>query len=231
MIIWRDETGNDNDAAQDDPEASPVWQPEGGIRGLLVQQAYLAVGHGYPHPDAGRLLYPNDPPALAKQAAKEQSSCALTALALWRTVGVDHPALEDPYLDWAGPARIGNAVSLVESIARAHEAWVDCALYRDELGLPEPGDAVLVGHNTDPKFGGPEHVFNVTRVETDGRGIIFHSVEGGLPGIEPRSRLAHAAGTVLRFDKLTGTPGRRARGWVDAERLHLRPWSTPYEGA
>lgn len=84
------------------------------------------------------------------------SGCALTALGLWRTLGVGGSTLWNTY-------RIGKAVANVVSVARGQKAWVDSI---DANSQPfNIGDVVLVAS--------PEHVFTIVS-----QPVVLEFVEG-----------------------------------------------------
>lgn len=98
-------------------------------------------------------------PGESRRRAEEMatmSGCALTVAAIWRAIGIEHPALNAPYRD-------GSAVSRLYQIALA--AGAVCSPYLG--GLPKPGDVVMVTS--------PEHVYTVVEAS---EGLVL-GIDGG----------------------------------------------------
>lgn len=182
-------------------------------------------------------LFPHDDPHVPWIASMElhASSCGITREALLVALGIAVPAVMlGPY----GPRTVqpGNRAIEVE-IAWAAQigALVDCTHWVEAMGLPLPGDGVLIGMNG----GGPqwvrndfddEHMDNVVDVQDD----IVTCISGGQPGIaEVQRRLVKVdatSGTELWFahpkfgTSTDGRPvkGRRVRKWTVLTSMPLR---------
>lgn len=210
---------------------SPLAELEGdALRARAVEIFASFVGLSYGDPltrDAYvELLYPHDPPLAARGMAASQSSCALTAMAALRALGVSAPALDEPY-----GKRVGQAVAIVIGTARAAFAWVDATApsVPETRDYPRPGDIVVVGRNGGgPAWGrGPssqfEHVKCVTGYGARGECV---SVDGGQPGVGWSTTYPVAAGRELWLARDArrdpdGRPsaGRRVLGWLDLAKL------------
>jgi hypothetical protein len=95
------------------------------------------------------------------------STCALTALAVWRLVGLTDPEVAGLYY----PDRVGKAVSDVQAVGRRHGAWFPGAPASPLLA----GDVWIItdGLGNDP------HVGLCVEDEASSNGVTVKTVEGG----------------------------------------------------
>jgi hypothetical protein len=144
-------------------------------------------------------------PGETRRRAEEMSrmsGCALTVAAVWRAIGIDHPALNAPYRDQ-------TAVSRLYQIALAANAV--CSPYLG--GLPKPGDVVLVQY--------PEHVY-----------VVVEASEGLVLGIDGGQRDDHHFECVQAKEHVWTNLSERSRfpggllgmtrainGWWDIESI------------
>ena len=146
------------------------------------------------------------------------SGGALVAAGVLRAAGVNAPHLAPPY-------RTGTAISRLDAMGVAADAWVRPVPGR--ITLPRPGDVVLVSP--------PEHVFVVIEAAKD-RGderAVIMALDGGLVARDgPRDRegyqVARVRGHEWQFGqdraRLPGGPWSRPRrvvGWLDLDALLL----------
>ena len=180
----------------------------------------------------------------AYQAASFQSSCGITTEAIWRAAGVDDARLYLWYPDRAQKGGTYYAVSLEKDIAETHGAWRSGIPWVEGTPLPMPGDAPIIGLMSDPSFtrgGGFAGEHELTIVST--LGGYYHSVDGGQPHIDLRTRCLVEVWTAERsgartgelwmgqVDRKTGEcalghdgrplSGRRVVGFTDASLLPL----------
>lgn len=171
----------------------------------------------------------------ARKMANAQSGCGLAWERWARCMQVSWPHL---YM-WYGD-RLGTALSANVSEAKKCGAWVDADRAASTLpGLPQPGDAVLIGGPEPYSRGGiiAEHLLLVRQID----GALLHSIDGGQPGIQERTRvLITTPQDELWLANLPtgggqaplgpdGRPlvGRRVRGWIDHTRLPYLVGPTP----
>lgn len=174
------------------------------IRSTVSEVASRLVGLGAAQERQAYLdlVAVGEDPARAAEMAKN-SGCGLTIRGIWRLCGVDDPRLKAPY-------RPGAVISDLFAIARAVQAVV----YPKQDELPDVGDVVLVGSNTDKTAGGVEHVFTVVDHTDD----TVTSVDGGqvdAQGHQIIKRLTRPA----KWDRKLWIGSRRVACWVDVTRL------------
>lgn len=176
------------------------------------------------------LLYPHDTEKNAKDFAASQLSCALFGGAVLRLAGADERELDIPYAN-----QLGEAVTIIERIARRHGAWRDSGA----SGSPQPGDVAIIGYNRLASWsrGGSPKEFHVLVVTgTNGSGL--WSVDGGQPGIREVERFIVRPGPrelwlgdPSKGIAADGRPakGRRVYGWLDlgAFPLPREAWLPP----
>lgn len=171
--------------------------------------------------------------------AAAQSSCGITTEVLWERAGVDAPWLRT----WYG-TRVNTgkyAVMMEYEFAKEVGAWVSALPWVPGTPLPDTGDAVIIGDNTDAFRRGSgtkvQHEFT-TLCYLDGPagpGSWCCSLDGGQPGIAYRTRQLIEVGNELwagAVDPTSGIAplgydgrplnGRRCIGYVDAKRLPYR---------
>jgi len=175
--------------------------------------------------------------------AAVQSTCGVTTEAIWRYARVDQPKIYEFY---GHASRLGSAVGLEMTTAKAAGCWIDGIPWVEGSKLPEPGDAMICGcsscgdswargsHNT-------EHEFTVT----SWLGGLMHSVDGGQPGVAIRSRglvecwtgtnadgkrtgelwvgVVSPDGTVAMSSDGRPAQGRRCLGYTDVAGLPFLP--------
>jgi hypothetical protein len=159
----------------------------------------------------------------AQQMSKSQSGCGLVAEAVARDVGADWP---HAYKFYGEPSRISGVIRDMVKEAKKQRAWVDATKRTASDPLPQPGDLVLIGGGSGWAQGGltMEHMLIVDRLE----GHELHSVDGGQPDVEERTRVVVLApggelwlGSREAQIDAAGRPtvGRRVRGWVDVSKV------------
>jgi len=136
------------------------------------------------------------------------STCALVTSAIHYQAGFAQEALSARFV-W------GESVSRIVAYLRAAGMWINATPDK----VPEPGNAVVIGHNADSSWGGVEHVFTVTGWNGD----ILESVDGGLvdaaglQAIGPVRRrfvIRNGAPWVVHPEgDLASATGRRVQGW------------------
>ena len=194
---------------------------------VAILQAWKGLNPGDPRYAA--TLFPHDDPHvpwIAKMIL-HASSCGITREALLRALRLAVPAIMlGPY----GPRTVKPGEQAIEveiAWARQIGALVECTHWVEAMGLPLPGDGVLIGLNG----GGPdwvrndfadEHMDNVVDRDDD----IVTCISGGQPGIaEVQRRLVYVeatSGVELWFahPKFGTSPdgrpvkGRRVRMWT-----------------
>ena len=156
--------------------------------------------------------------AQARQMAREQSGCGLVWEAIARDVGATGPW---EYLRrWYGePSRIGGVIRDMVATAKKAGAW-----RRPGQGMPQPGDAVVIG-GPAPEWSRDSLVAEHVLLVTSADGAELHSIDGGQPGVAERTRILVQTpqGELWLADRASGvgpdgrpTKGRRVQGWIDA---------------
>jgi len=172
-------------------------------------------------------VYPHDHPSRRAALARHQSGCGIVDEAAWEAAGVRVPGYELGY-DRRGAGAGLPPISAVVQMAQRSGAWVDPVT----VGVvPLPGDALVLGCASCPGVWSrgdlaSEHVAIVvaTRRSYSTDACTVHSVDGGQPGIRPRSRSLVWCGRELwsaPTEYAIGpdgrpTRGRRVLGWASA---------------
>lgn len=179
-------------------------------------------------------LYPHDAPSRRRALAIGQSGCGIADEAAWEAAGVRVLGYEIGY-DLRATGRGVPVVTNVIEMARRAGAWRQPNAVT--VALPLPGDALIMGCSSclgvwgRGGFSG-EHVSMIVACARQNAGNAYdaHGIDGGQPGIHPRSRSLVWRGPELWAASLTDggyalgddgrpTRGRRVLGWVDADAL------------
>lgn len=215
-----------------------ITEPRLGYQNAETRDAYveaLYLAGVVPMLDDGTYDISDAKLTQAYQAASFQSSCGITTERIWRDIGVDDPRLFMWYPDRASRGGSYYAVALEMEIAKQAGAWVSGIPWEPGTPLPEPGDALIIGLMSDPSFtrgGGFAGEHELTVIARDG--MLIHSVDGGQPHIDVRTRMLVEVGRELwcgQVDRATGEcplgadgrplQGRRVVGFTDITRLPL----------
>lgn len=210
----------------------------GATRDAYVQKLYLERLHREPTAAERSSAY---------AMAAAQSTCGITTECIWDRAGVDAAWLREPY-----GARVNRgfyAVMAEYEFAKQVGAWVSALPWVAGTALPDLGDAVIIGDNTDGMRRGSS-----TKVQHEltmlcylngpaGPGSWACSIDGGQPGVAYRTRqwvevpgelwagaVDPSSGVApLGYD---GRPlnGRRVIGYVDAKKLPYRADAPPCAG-
>lgn len=178
-------------------------------------------------------LYPHDAPSRRRALALAQSGCGIADEAAWEAAGVRVQGYEIGYdlrATGHGLPVVTNAIDQARRCGAWHEPDPIAA------ALPLPGDALVMGCSSCPGVWGVggfagEHVSIVvaTLRQLGGSAYDAHGVDGGQPGIHPRSRALVWCGRELwaaslrdgGYEIANGRPthGRRVLGWIDADEM------------
>lgn len=163
------------------------------------------------------LIAAGEHPEIASQMGR-MSGCALAIRGYLRLDGFDDPRVRAPY-------KVGMAIAWLIQMARERRALVAPPPHVSQrdleaLGMPQPGDVILVG-GQGAGNGGSEHVYVVTRADPD---RALESVDGGqvdgagLQVIRERFRRWHLHRGGLWDTPLDGS-AKRVQAWIDLDRL------------
>lgn len=190
-------------------------------------------------------LYPNDHVTRRRALAIAQSGCGIADEAAWTHAGVQIDGYEIGYDRRAIGHGLPPVATVVDQARRSH-AWREPDPVT--VSLPLPGDALVIGCSSCPGAWGRggfsgEHVAIVVACVRQHAGSAYdvHSIDGGQPGIHPRSRSLVWCGRELWAASLTDggyvlgddgrpTRGRRVLGWVDADAMLVGVGARPGGG-
>jgi len=127
------------------------------------------------------------------------SSCGMYVIAEWDRMGLVDARINGPY-----EPKVSLAISNVLNVGRDYGAYIP---YNVNGPQPKPGDVM---YYSGAPVGGFEHVGIL--VSRDPDGTTWHTVDGGQPGVEERTRHMLPNGTF-------SADGRELTAYVDIGRL------------